>query len=439
MKRHISFLYVHWATWLGSFLLLAILPITSRSGSLAPAVGLSLFYVLWSSFWAFVFGCKLKGAPAGPVAIAPDHKHVSRFLWRAAVVGVIGVSFLIYDRVTVQGIGFSSGIALARAAWANAGMERSGGVSSVFSVAGNILWAFAYVVLAPVVLVWERLRVFERVVLLILAGGTIIATSALNGGRTPIVLGLGIFISVCLVRSIVGLAFFPPLLVKARKMRVLVALCILAYFPYISVERSEMTQIDPHTYATIMLTFAHGQWTDSIHVLDSLPDSVEAGVYPVLLSGIQWVHPFLVLETVIEVPDRSGAVLLGTMISIAEKIGIVHDVPVEWTYPGLFLSLPGGLYHDLGFLGVLLGGLVHGAFLGRCESLLRRRRVGLPLLCVCIAVLSETILAPLINADALAPFPFMIFAFMVAAPFCRPLVAPGKVPLAAIRTITVTC
>ena len=246
-----------------------------------------------------------------PVAIAPDHKHMSRFLWTAAIVGGIGVSSLIYDRVAVQGIGFSSGLAQARAAWATSGMERLGGVSSVFSAVGNILWALAYVVLALVVLVWERLRVFERVVLLILAGGMIIATSALNGGRTPILLGLGIFISVCLVRSSVGLALFPPLLVKVRKMRVLVALCILAYFPYISILRSEMTQIDARTYATIMLTLVHGQWTDGIHDLDSLPNSVEAGVYPVLLSGIQWVHPFLVLETVIEVPDRSGAELLG--------------------------------------------------------------------------------------------------------------------------------
>ena len=127
------------------------------------------------------------------------------------------------------------------------------------------------------------------------------------------------------------------------------------------------------------------------------------------------------------------------MISIANKIGIVHDVPVEWTYPGVFLSLPGGLYHDLGFLGVLLGGLVHGAFLGRCESLLRRRRVGLPLLCVCIAVLSETIFAPLINADELAPFPFMLFAFIVAAPFCGTLITPGIKSCAATRTKVSDC
>ena len=53
--------------------------------------------------------------------------------------------------------------------------------------------------------VWERLRVFERVVLLILAGD-VLKYLVLDGGRTPILLqGLGIFISVCLVRSSGGI------------------------------------------------------------------------------------------------------------------------------------------------------------------------------------------------------------------------------------------
>ncbi len=439
MKRRISFLYSHWTVWLGSFLLLAVLPITSRSGSLAPALGLSLFYVLWSSFWAYTFGCRLTQTPARPIAIAPDLAHLSRFLSKAAIGGLVGISALAYDRVVVQGVDLSSGVAQARIAWQGAGEIRESGISSVFSAAGNLLWPFSYVVLASVILVWEQLKGFERMMLLLSACATILATAALNGGRTPVLLGLGLCASVCLVRSTIGLPVFPTLSTGTRPLRVLLAIGILAYFPYISAQRSVLTEIDPHTYATIMLTYAHGQWTSGIQVIDSLPGSVEAFVYPVLLSAIEWVHPFLVLETVIEDPQRTGSVLLGTVIAISSKIGIVHDVSTGWTYTGVFLSLPGGLYHDLGFMGVLCGGFIHGAFLGRCEALLRRRRVALPLLCVCIAVLSITILAPLIDGDSLAPFPFMIFAFLVAAPFCKPLVMPGEERCSVVSCGTMDC
>jgi hypothetical protein len=416
--------------WCGSVVLLLLLPITSRAGGVGSAVCLSLVYVVWSSVWAYVFGCRLRGRAKVAAAVAPDAAHLGKFLSVLAVTAVLGLIALAYDRVMIQRVDLSGGIARARYAWFFAGEERLGGISSVYSFIGNLLWPCSYVVLTAVVLGWERLKGRRRLLLLLCSVATITLTSALNGGRTPTLLAGAAVISVCLTRATLGLRLLPAFSITTRQLVAMTGACVLAYFPYVAIQRSEATRQDARDYATGILYFGHGQWTSGVDLVDSLPETVSVYVYPVLLSGVQWVHPFLVLQSVIENPERSGSVLLSTPLSLVSKVSVPlrassRGMTAEWTYTGAFLSLPGALYHDLGFFGIFFGGILHGALLGRCELLVRRQRVSLRGFCFIVAVLSVTILAPLIDGQSLAPFPFMVFAFLVASPFCKSLVTPG--------------
>ena len=206
---HIN-LYI--AVWIGYCALLLILPV--RYGRLES------FTTVWSmSLWVL-----LSAAVAYGVHIALDRgtndtrryligrplqtSDVSRIVYIGMGLSALGFACLFFDRVVLQGIDYSQGIAIARELWRREGETREG-VSSVFSVVGYIVGFSFFCSIAVAHLHWEHISKAARRT--VFFGGLVLvmANSLLIGGRSIVLVQLAAIIAIGGFRTSFGLAAFP--------------------------------------------------------------------------------------------------------------------------------------------------------------------------------------------------------------------------------------
>ncbi|HEX2861430.1 MAG TPA: hypothetical protein VHN79_07310, partial [Lacunisphaera sp.] len=363
---------------------------------------ISFAYVAMTIVGALVFACALRETT--PCRIRPLRSAVG--IRRYALLGLVGAGCLVYDRLVVQRVDLTAGIAAARTEWATLGEGRIG-ISSPYSVAGNLLWAFAYVPLVYGHLYFELLRARRKMPLVAIALGFlgISAVSALNGGRMPLVFAVAILAFTAAIRRSHGLPAAPRLSFSARFVlcSALTAICI--YVPFVLIDRAAANHTELPEYTVSSISYLRGTpkpaWTENPQPSDA--------VAVASLSVAQLVHPFWLLELIRDNGYREGVPMLAsTPLFLLQKMGFLRDVPNTWTYSGLYLSLPGAAYHDAGWPGLVLLAFCHSLVLAWCG--LRLRAITPLRLALIQAVGVVTVLSPLVPAFLAGPFPFLLVA-----------------------------
>jgi oligosaccharide repeat unit polymerase len=413
------------ASWLIYWLVIAVLPVHSIFPATLPAFLLqATFLVLaassaWLVTWSF-------GLSRMPVAILHDISNGRLLVWCAIAMGTAGFLLLLYDKVVVQGIDYSSGIAIAREQWRLAGEERGGQASSPFSVAGYLLGSSYFIAAALAASRSASLAPWESRAVLAISLLLLLANSLLTGGRSSILLMAPFLLAAYSARSQRSRAPWNAQFALKVTAVSLAGLLFLSYTVYVFFQRASAGSGSAADYALDFLPFL-GLEADSWYVR-MIEESFFGDLSAMLVLTFSYLtHSLATVAAVIDSPSEDKVVMFMHVTSILSRLGLIEAPDTEWALSGRLTSLPGALYLQFGALGVPIGGLLTGLTLGLSIvwTASKPRRL-LPFIGYCL-MNTITILSPaLFSADFLS-FPFIVLAAIlvpvvagIVATFLRP-------------------
>lgn len=258
------------------------------------------------------------------------------------IVSVAGVALIYLDRVYIQGVDYSQGVSVAREAWrAQANLRQ--GVSSIYSVVGNLFFPFVFVSLIFSVVYGDYYK--SSLWLFILSLILVLIFSLVTGGREAALIFVAVMVSSVAFRLYVGFAWLPKrLLISA----VLVFALVFSYSVYISLSRAEGSGFEVDDYAYLTANKLMGVFDPGL--LSFIPDSLA----PVALYFVHVKWVFIDIVSCSSCVGISTFRLAHALVAgyAGGALGIGNDVLSVGYYPN-WISLNGSLYYDLGWIGVI--------------------------------------------------------------------------------------
>ncbi len=405
-------------TWVGYFALLLLLPV--RYGTLQSTI--ALFGLLsWAVLSALVaYATALFVASGGGRAdLAPcrlgqplKEPDLRRLIRLSLVLSMLGFSSLAYDRLVHQGIDFSQGIAVARELWRESGEDRAG-VSSIFSVVGYLFGFTFFVATTLAHLHWEALPRRIRGEVILGATVLVLANSLLSGGRSTVLVQLACVAAVGGMRTTLGRPMLP-----GRGLRIWLGVALgltvsIGYSIYVFSARAEAGRTLPEIYAMSTMQNMGGQPTEAFYRLAELPPPIATTAPFATSAGAFVTHSYGTFESVLEIDLRPGNVSFGGVRYLLAKLGIARPDTEEPALSGRFLTMPGSLWYDFGWLGFYSSGVILGMLIGVVPRLLGWRAGGGVALCAASLILLTALLAPLLLAVDILVVPFLILGFVL--------------------------
>jgi hypothetical protein len=325
--------------------------------------------------------------------------------------GLVGFACLVIDRVFIQHIDYSEGIAVARELWRKAGEEREG-VSSPLSVLGY-LFGFSFFVATTVAqLHWEQLRKSDRRAVLAGAILLIAGNSLLTGGRSVVLIQLAAMLAVGTLRKAIGLSFMSGRNVRTIVGAILIMVAALSYSLYVFSERAAIGDTLPAIYAEGMVEHLGGETTDGFGVLERLPLMIGSVGQFGTLAGAYLTHSYGTFESALEFEQKPGNVSFAFLRELLYKSGLLKQDDQGWPLEGRFMPLPGALWYDFGWIGFLLGAVVVGVLVGSAPALASMFSGGIFAIGMSEFALLTGFLAPLLLSMDILSVPFMILGFL---------------------------
>lgn len=290
-------------------------------------VGLLIF-----SFFSFPFGEKL---------------YVSSWVLKASIfcfiVSFIGVSLIYWDRVYIQGVDYSQGVSVAREAWREQASIREG-VSSFYSVVGNLFFPFVYVSLMFSVIYGDYFK--SSFWLFVLSIILVLGFSLMTGGREAVLVFIAILVSSIAFRIYVGFSWLPRRLFVTA---IFIFSLALLYSIYISLLRAEGSGFEVDEYAYLTAKKLMGAADPGL--LTVIPDSLA----PVALYFVHVKWVFIDIASCGSCEGVSTFRLIYALFVgyLGGLFGGGGDIALVEYYPN-WISLNGSLYYDFGWVGVFL-------------------------------------------------------------------------------------
>lgn len=402
-------------TWSLYLVGVAVLPAHSMYGRLAEAVLLQIGFALLTTVaamvaWRLSDRCARERVPSARGDVF-NHARLRRAARTGIALSVVGLFALAVDKVFVQGVDYSLGLAGARYQWAMLGEAREG-VSSAWSVLGYLLSTSFFVSIYVVVLHDGVFSAKGKTVVWIASLGLALGNSALSGGRSLLLLLVVVSVALVSLRADLGKSL-PQIGGRLVLVGVAAIMALGAYVLYVFAARAELTGFDAHEYAVGMLEFLGAQPMSAFEGMSSNTWVAHlAGL--VVLALAYLVHSVFTFAAIIDLPSESSQLLLYVRL-LAAKLGFVDYPDLEWELTGRFPSLPGVLYLD-GGVGLLAGGAVLlGVWMALSVRLCQRHPTSLVAVSVWLAVHTTALLSPLLLAAELLNYPFVIAEFLLIA------------------------
>lgn len=396
-----------WATY---FAILLILPVEILYGGSREAliVQLSFIVLVIVSYRAVADLGRLPAQNRAVDTIA----HTRMLVAVALAASIAGLAALVVDKLVIQGIDYTAGLAAAREQWRLEGLRRSG-FSSPFSVVGYLLGNAYFVAIMLAVAQFHCFSRRERFVIYLSAAALGLLNSILTGGRSSLLLLAAFTVAALVVRDRVRLVDLFP----RRWDRVsvaLIGLVGLGYALYVTAERASTYDMTTALYvmdSSFVLGLPLKEWYIRTFDGSVLSDYLAALVF----AGTYLTHSFATVAAMIDAPADSKIIILSHVMQLLSRLGLVAPPDIEWFLSGRFPSLPGALWFQFGSIGLVAGSVLVGAVSGL--STLWTARHPHSLLpagfqaCCCVILL----LSPLIFAGDLLAFPFIAVSFILLA------------------------
>ena len=402
-----------WFVWVIYWLVYLFQPVRSIYQGIELAWLLQLLFVMMLSL-AYIIGANVlplrsRPLPAGKTPL--DQAEVKSIIRWGVWISFLGLAFLSYDKIVIQGIDYSQGLAAAREQWRILGDERGGGASSPFSALGYLFGGALFVSLALTLSRMVLLPDPKRFRFLLLGFLFLMANSLATGGRSSILLAVA-FTSFGYFSSKRG--GFPPLW-RSSVIRIsFVATAVLAgaYVLYVFYSRALASEVDLANYSLEFLEFLGLEpipWFSGF----ATSSAVGSGLALVNLAVSYLTHSFVTTAAIIGYTGDSGDAIFVHLISIGAKIGVL-DAPTEWFLAGRFPSLPGALYMQFGLPGLLSAASFMGITAGLSSALFARRPGSVIGFFVCASIESILLMSPFLFAGDFLFFPFMLMGGAMA-------------------------
>ncbi len=344
-----------------------------------------------------------------------DTDFEGRQAGRLIVVGMIlsfaGFGMLLFDKVLIQHIDFSQGIAIARELWRREGEIREG-ISSVFSLLGY-LFGFTFIAAAALAhLRWESLRPAIRAIALLGTALLVLANSLLSGGRSIILLQIAVFVATGVLRMLAGLKVFPGRVLRAIIWSSALLTLAIGYTVYVFSERAAAVGVDPSLYSVEIMAFLGGAPTDRFQALTALPEGLSGVSQFAVIAGAYLTHSFGTFESIMDMVATPGSATFVFFRSLLARLGLGDPIVEGWILSGRFLSLPGVLWYDFGWLGMCVGAALLGVLLGLIRPLTHLTQFPASVTGCCVAIIVTGLISPLLLAPDLLAFPLMLIGFL---------------------------
>lgn len=339
--------------WLGYWALQVVMPVRPSGDAVIWGLLIQIAFVLSVTFVFLLTEYCVQGQVR-----RPKWEADALLIKIALILSLIGTLALIYDKIIVQGIDYSAGLAYAREQWRRAGEMRGGAVSSVGSILGYLIGS-SYIV-AIILLPWSNLKPSRKA----LAGGAAFALALINtlltGGRSTLILAVLFYLVAKTLRGKDAdddraLSFKSKLLTGAL---VTLSGC---YFLYIFLARAEATGISVTEYSHA--TLDHLGLTPTEWLLNLPASSAVASIINLLVMGAAYFSHSL--STTVSIFDygpqhNDATVVFVTAASMASRLNLIEPMDTDWFLSGLFPSLPGALYLQGGWGMLMVAGMAIG-------------------------------------------------------------------------------
>jgi oligosaccharide repeat unit polymerase len=347
-----------------------------------------------------------------PEANFRDLKSFHWLIWIGIGLSTLGFALLIYDRVVVQKIDFSFGLAYARAQWTDFGRDRQG-PSSIFSVLGYLIGSTYFASLVMALTRMDLLTRRQLAAILFAVFLLAMLNSAITGGRTTLLLLVSFVLCALVLRGRGGLRERLSGQMFRRGSYALAAV-IFAYVTYVTLDRAWNADISMETYLVESIAYLHMEMNGWYieHLRHSALSNVSA---PIVYIGAYLTHSYAILCEIADAPHEDKVILFAHWLGLISKLGLVDPPQGDWFLVGRFPSLPGALWHQFGATGLAVGSVLLGgvsAVSVRCyracpDFVLFQ---GFQTCCATILMIS-----PLMFAADFMVFPFIVVGFGLMA------------------------
>lgn len=409
--------------WLIYWAVIALLPVHSIYPATTEAFALQCTFVALVLV-SYTLTHAILGKPGLPVAGRFDLSTTPTLIRIALGMSIIGFFFLTYDKVYIQGIDFSDGIAVAREEWRRVGEEREGQVSSIFSVMGYLMGSGYYVAAVLAVTQVRVLSARKRVWVLLGSFMLLMVNSAITGGRSNVLLIAVFILGALAARG--GLNLRKIFDTQAQRRTVIVAAGLaLAYTLFIFYQRAQASDVSALEYALDFLPFLGleaDEWYRSL-----MEGSIANSLSAILVLAVSYVtHSFATVAAIIDAPTEDKTIMFLHIRGILSKLGLVNPPDGNWFLAGRFPSFPGALWHQYGGIGFVFGSLLLGVMSAFANAWTARQPARLLPLGVFVMVYGVLLLTPALFAADFLSFPFVAAAFVLIS-FVDRYLRPKKI------------
>ena len=352
------------------------------------------------AFW--VYGAKQSDRREGSIS----HGVVDGNSWFLIVLPILGIALLAYDRIYLRGVNYSQSLRAARYEW----LASEGG--SVFGVIGNLLVPLGYV---GIFFVFKYYSHISRARSALVVASSLVAVfghAFLNGGRSNILLYfLMVYIAFCISGKRLKLSsVFSKLGLFAS------ILIIISVFYVASVTYSSATIGDVSVNELLKLAIweMYGEPDEEFFSV-----SHSSLVYVFLYFALYLFHGQWTTQIIYGLMSHPGFhSIVSAPTVFLDKLGYI-DLGMQkraFSDTGVFISLPGAIYYDFGWIGVVLGSSLLGFIFGLSLAYLKNNywRGTLGLLLV-VSATSVLLLSPVLPVYGFSYFSFIIFSFLFLA------------------------
>lgn len=398
--------------WTLYWMAVAVLPVHSIYPATSEAFLMQICFVFVVSLSAKIIldMFRIRRMPAADEQNIP---HSASLIWMAIFLSFVGLAALTYDKIFIQKIDYSAGLAFAREEWRQLGEDREGHASSIFSVLGYLLGSSYYIAAILAVTQRSALSARMRVVALLVSFLLLMANSALTGGRSNILL-VAVFV-VAAFSSRRGITVRGLFASKFQR-RVVLVLGVIAvgYSLFIFFQRAQTNNLGGVEYAVDFLPYL-GVEADSWY-RHSLGEGALSAISAVaVLAGSYITHSFATVAAIIDAPFEDKSMLFLNELQMLYKLGLIAQPDANWFLGGRSPSVPGALWHQLGPLGFFAGSVLLGCSAGAAKVWVVRRPDRLMPLGAYTMATTTLLLTPVVLAPDFLSFPFVLGSFVILA------------------------
>lgn len=398
--------------WLAYWFLAAILPVQSIYSNVFAAVSVQVAFVCLVAF-AYALVVLMLPSVKMPSSATGEIEFSVTLIKISLLMSLVGLLALLYDKIHVQGIDFSGGLAVAREAWRQEGASRGGAASSIFSMIGYLFGSSYYAAVVLVITQAKSLSLRQRLLALVTSFVFVMANSAITGGRSNILL-LGAFsIGAFSSREDISLRTLFP---QQFHIRLITLLGLLAggYAVFIFYQRAQAGGQEPIEYVLGFLPYLGLEplnWYR--HQLNHGTIASVSGM--LVLTASYLTHSLETTAAILRESSEGKRIIFLYATEILHKLGLPGTSEEDWFLAGRFPSVPGAFWYQFGIVGFIVSSLFLGAVSGVARIWIICKPRSLLGLGAYVATEATLLLSPLLLAEDFLGFPFAVISFAMLA------------------------